>query len=45
MSTVKIFLWNFEGGAEEAEDFLFNLKVGTIGNFYIKKMDLNNLVT
>lgn len=44
MSTVKIFLWNFEGGAGEAEDFLFNLKVGTIGNFCIKKTDLN-LVT
>ena len=34
-----------EGGAGEAEDFSFNLKVGTIGNFYIKKTDLNNLVT
>ena len=44
MSTVKILLWNFEGGAGEAEDFLFNLKVGTIGNFCIKKTDLNNLV-
>ena len=44
MSTVKILLWNFEGGAGEAEDFLFNLKVGTIGTFCIKKTDLNNLV-